>query len=77
MSVALGTATLDANSLIDVTGFALTTTLGNEDTDANARVYPTGNGLTMSLGSGTTLIWSEVDTGSAPLDPPGWWDVAA
>ena len=77
MSVALGTATLDANSLIDVTGFALTTTLGNEDTDANARVYPTGNGVTMSLGTGTTLIWTEVDTGSAPLDPPGWWDVAA
>ena len=40
-------------------------------------VTPTGFGLTASLGAGSALIWSEVDTGSAPLDPPGWVDVAA
>jgi len=31
----------------------------------------------MSQGSGNALIWNEVDTGSAPIDPPGWQEVAA
>ena len=38
---------------------------------------PTGFGLTMTLNSASALIWNEVDTGSAPLDPPGWVNVAA
>ena len=38
---------------------------------------PTGFGLTCGLGAGSAIIWNEVDTGSAPIDPPGWVDVAA
>ena len=37
----------------------------------------TGLSLTMNQGSGSALIWNEVNTGSAPLDPPGWQEVAA
>jgi hypothetical protein len=40
-------------------------------------VQVTGNALTMAQGNGNALIWNEVNTGSAPLDPPGWQEVAA
>ena len=40
-------------------------------------VQVTGNALTMAQGSGNALIWNEVNTGTAPLDPPGWQEVAA
>jgi hypothetical protein len=28
------------------------------------------------LGAIENIVWSEVDTGSAPTDPPGWKEVA-
>ena len=31
----------------------------------------------MALGTNKTLIWNQVDTGTAPVDPPGWKEVAA
>ena len=37
----------------------------------------TGLSLTMNQGSGSALIWNEVNTGSAPITPPGWQEVAA
>jgi len=37
----------------------------------------TGFGLTMNINSANALIWNEVDTGSAPIDPPGWVEVIA
>jgi len=40
-------------------------------------VLLTGNALTMEQGSGSALIWNEVDTGTAPITPPGWQEVAA
>jgi len=33
--------------------------------------------LTTTVGSGNALIWNEVNTGSAPIDPPGWREVVA
>jgi hypothetical protein len=39
-------------------------------------VFPSGNALTFSLGTATNvLIWNEVNTGTAPVDPPGWQEV--
>ena len=32
----------------------------------------TGLGLTMNLNNANALIWNEVPTGNAPIDPPGW-----
>ena len=75
---ALGTATLDANTIPTITGLTnLFAAVGTTTTvEANANVSPTGFGLTFSLGTGTnTLIWNAVDTGSAPVTPPGWKEV--
>ena len=76
MTAALGTAVLDANSLIDLTGFDLTMQEGQATaTDSVAR--PTGIEMTMAEGSVVgPVIWNPVPTGNAPIDPPGWKEVA-
>jgi hypothetical protein len=71
----LGLGTLFAESLIDVTGIAMTANLGTVSTKGFATVSLTGIGLTMNLNSVNSLVWNEVNTGSAPLDPPGWVEV--
>jgi hypothetical protein len=77
MTAALASVTALPNTLVDVTGIAMTATLGTVIIKATADVTPTGFGLTIAAASVRPLIWNEVDTGSAPLDPPGWVDVAA
>jgi len=76
MTAALGTAVSDANSLIDLTGFDLTMQEGQATaTDSIAR--PTGILMTISEGSVVgPVVWTKVPTGSAPVDPPGWKEVA-
>jgi len=74
-STALGTAVLDANSLIDVTGQELTMQEGNATAD-DASAEVTGIAMTMAQGSVKNIIWNPVDTGNAPIDPPGWKEVA-
>ena len=32
--------------------------------------------MTMSLNSVKNVVWTEVNTGGAPIDPPGWKEVA-
>ena len=65
----------DANTFATPSGIPITATLSDEDVVGNANVTPTGIGLTMSLNSANALIWNEVNTGSAPIDPPGWVEV--
>ena len=77
MTAALASVTADAITLPTITGFAMTMALGDETTKIHSTVIPTGIALTCSLGAGSALIWNEVNTGSAPLDPPGWVEVAA
>jgi aconitase B len=55
----------------------MTMALGDETIKIHTDVALTGIALTCSLGAGSALIWNEVNTGSAPLDPPGWVEVAA
>ena len=75
ITATLGTAVLDANSLIDLSGFDLTMQEGQATaTDSVAR--PTGIEMTMAEGSIQNIIWNPVDTGNAPIDPPGWKEVA-
>jgi len=79
MAVNLNSVVVDLNTPVDVSGFPLTMALNNDDiiiiTECN--VSPTGFGLTASLGTATNvLIWNEVDTGTAPVDPPGWQEVS-
>ena len=79
MTMSLGTATLDANTIPTITGLTnLFTAVGNvTEISGDANVIPTGFGLTFSLGTATNvLIWNEVNTGTAPVDPPGWQEVS-
>ena len=76
MTAALGTAVLDANTLVDLTGQAMTMQEGQATaTDSVAR--PTGIVMTMAEGNVVgPVIWNPVPTGNAPIDPPGWKEVA-
>jgi hypothetical protein len=71
----LGVGTLDAVTFADVTGIELSANLGSVITTGNAKVIPTGIDLTMAEGTIRTLVWNQVNTGTAPLDPPGWQEV--
>ena len=77
MTMTLGTAAGELLTPVDVTGIALTATLNSvADVITETRVFPPGNALTFSLGTATNvLIWNEVNTGTAPVDPPGWQEV--
>ena len=77
MALSLGTAAGELLTPVDVTGFALTATLNSvADVITETKVFPSGNALTFSLGTATNvLIWNEVNTGTAPVDPPGWQEV--
>ena len=77
MAITTGNAELEALTQVDVTGFPLTATLSSvAEVTGNANTFPTGFGLTNSLGTATNvLIWNEVNTGTAPVDPPGWQEV--
>ena len=77
MAMSLGAETVDLNTPVDVTGISLTTALNSvADVVTETRVFPSGNALTFSLGTATNvLIWNEVNTGTAPVDPPGWQEV--
>ena len=77
MSAVLGNETIDLNQQVDVTGNPLLARVASVSafTDVNATFN--GFGLTTTVGSGNALIWNEVNTGSAPIDPPGWREVVA
>ena len=75
MTMADGTAELEAVTFAAVTGQEMTMQEGDETVTGNARVLVTGNVLTMASGSLKTLIWNEVNTGTAPIVPPGWQEV--
>jgi len=77
MTMALASVTADLNQQVNVTGISMNAQLASASGKANIDVIPTGFGLTIAVGSGSALIWNEVDTGSAPITPPGWQDVAA
>tara|TARA_R100001244_G_scaffold68779_1_gene56215 strand:+ start:3262 stop:4506 length:1245 start_codon:yes stop_codon:yes gene_type:complete len=76
LAMGLGSVVGTPNTVPDITGFALVMQEGDEDTSGNAKVDLTGNTLTFALGTATNvLIWNEVPTGTAPVDPPGWQEV--
>ena len=77
MTAALGNETIETKQLVDVTGIAGLARVASPTAITHVDVQVTGNALTMAQGSGNALIWNEVNTGTAPLDPPGWQEVAA
>jgi hypothetical protein len=62
MTAALGT--VDAVSVAEVTGQAMTMQEGDETIVGNASVILTGIDLTITEGSLKTVIWNPVNTGS-------------
>ena len=53
----------------------MTAALSDETVIGEGTVLVSGIALTMSLNSANALIWNDVVTGSAPIDPPGWVEV--
>ena len=71
MTMADGTAELEAITIAAVTGQELTAQENDVDEiTGNALVTLTGNALTMDEGSLKTLIWNQVNTGTAPTWRP-------
>ena len=62
----LGVGTLDAVTLADVTGIAMSASVGGVTITGEATTNTTGIDLTMALGTNRTLIWNQVNTGTAP-----------
>ena len=77
MTAGLGTAVGVPGQDVVPTGLPLNNQLASVSVAIHIDIQVTGFDLTMNQGSGNALIWNEVDTGSAPLDPPGWQEVAA
>ena len=78
ITAGLGTVTAVPGQEIVPTGFPVEARLSSAfNILIHVDVQVTGLGLTMNQGSGSALIWNEVDTGSAPITPPGWQEVAA
>jgi len=78
MTAALGTSVAVPGVDVPVTGLPMNNQLSSAfNIVIHIDVQLTGNALTMNQGSGSALIWNEVNTGSAPITPPGWQEVAA
>ena len=77
LSANLGNETIDLNTPVNVTGNALLARLASVSAFTDITVTFNGFGLTTTIGSGSALIWNEINTGSAPIDPPGWREVVA
>ena len=78
MTAGLGTVTAVPSQEVPLTGIPAEVRLSSAfNILIHVDVPVTGLGLTMNQGSGSALIWNEVNTGSAPITPPGWQEVAA
>ena len=78
MTAGLGTVTAVPSQEVPLTGIPAEVRLSSAfNIVIHIDVQLTGLSLTMNQGSGSALIWNEVNTGSAPITPPGWQEVAA
>ena len=75
LTATLNSIVVDLNQQVDVTGFDLTMQEGTA-TAPDSLAILTGIEMTMAQGSIQNIIWNPVDTGNAPIDPPGWKKVA-
>ncbi len=77
LSAALGNETIDLNQQVNVTGNPLLARVASVSAFTDVTATFNGFGLTTIVGSGNALIWNQINTGSAPIDPPGWREVVA
>ena len=62
----LGVGNLDAVTLVDLTGISMSANIGSITAKGFANVSLTGLSLTMAEGTNRTLVWNQVNTGTAP-----------
>ena len=62
----LGVGNLDAVTLADVSGISMSANIGSITAKGFANVSLTGIDLTMAVGTNRTLVWNQVNTGTAP-----------
>jgi len=77
MSAGLGSVVAVPGQEVLLTGLPALARLSSPSYIIHVDVLVTGNSLTMAQGSGSALIWNDVNTGTAPITPPGWQEVAA
>ena len=77
LSAALGNETIDLNQQVNVTGNPLLARVASVSAFTDVTATFNGFGLTMNINSANALIWNQINTGSAPIDPPGWREVVA
>jgi hypothetical protein len=77
MSAGLGSVVVVPGQEVPLTGLPGLARVASVTPIIHVDVLVTGNALTIAQGSGSALIWNEVNTGTAPLTPPGWQEVAA
>ena len=77
LSANLGSVTVDLNQQVNVTGNPLLARVASVSAFTDVTATFNGFGLTMNINSANALIWNEINTGSAPIDPPGWREVVA
>ena len=65
LNTTTGTAVLDANTQVDVTGIELNTATGNLTFTISGSVELTGNALEIALGEENVQVWTQVDTGTS------------
>ena len=77
MSAGLGSVVVVPGQEVPLTGLPGLARVASVTPIIHVDVLVTGNALTIAQGSGSALIWNEVNTGTAPITPPGWQEVAA
>jgi len=77
MGASLGSVIAVPGQDIIPTGFPLLSRVASVTAFTDVTATFNGFGLTTTVGNGNALVWNDVNTGSAPIDPPGWREVVA
>ena len=77
LSANLGNETIDLNTPVNVTGNPLLARVASVTAFTDITATFNGFPLTISGNNANALIWNDVPTGNAPIDPPGWKEVVA
>jgi hypothetical protein len=77
LSASLGSVIAVPGQDIIPTGFPLLSRVASVTAFTDITATFNGFGLTTTVGNGNALVWNDVNTGSAPIDPPGWREVVA
>lgn len=66
IAAGLGLGTIDLNTPVDLTGISMSANIEDVTVIGEGKVTLTGIDLTMAVGTNRTLVWNQVNTGTAP-----------